>query len=141
MSETRGIPACDLTARNVADTVLSCINGDMSPYPAFSLGMAVPYATDTLRRRGGVVSRGDAVAAAARQAGGYVKVALLLGYPHARFFATRDFDGHAMHRRISRHDVTAGRRARFALVEAVLDNGDRFDLTARDIGTYLIANR
>ena len=66
MSETRGIPACDLTARNVADTVLSCINGDMSPYPAFSLGMAVPYATDTLRRRGGVVSRGDAVAAAAR---------------------------------------------------------------------------
>lgn len=29
----------------------------------------------------------------------------------------------------------------FALVEAVLDNGDRFDLTARDIGTYPIANR
>lgn len=140
MSEANGIPACDLTAGTVADMVSTCIDGGMSPYSAFSLGMAVPYATEALRGRSGVVSRGDAVAAVARQAGGHAKVALLLGYPHARFFATRDFDGHAMHRRISRRDVTAGRRARYALVEAVLDNGDRLDLTARDVAEYVIGN-
>lgn len=42
---------------------------------------------------------------------------------------------------MGRRNPAVDGRSRFALVEAVLDNGDRFDLTARDIGTYLIANR
>lgn len=146
MSDTDGIPVGDLTVGAVADMVQACIAPSLSPYLAFSLGMAVPYATDILKARAKAdgaasVVRGTVVAEVARQTTGHVKAALLLGYPYVRFTAIRDFDGHALRRTIGRRDLAVDERSRYAPVEAVLDNGDRIDLTARDIGTYPIANR